>query len=305
MKEPPPSRYRFHYSHRWVAAFLLVVFLFPVHAWTQSDGQGLSLFVDAGMLMPNAKQANFYNGYNDRPNTIRRVLYSSSYGTAIWQSLKNGGYITDAVGSYSNLQVAEWADMYYKNTYQIGFGLRYGYDGGWGWLVRLDYSQLTAAGEWLLSSDNGTGIISDQGRYVRCGIYGIENRILIDVGISKRFAIDDNWGITLESGLNFNNTKVKEHEIEIVGNTYSILDVWDGATPYDGIGTYEYVNQGGVGYGGYFTVAASYELPGYGAVDVGYSCYYMQTRFPNYNPNDAFALQHVVFLRANLYNFIF
>ena len=287
------------------AAFLLFALLNPSQARSQSDGQGLSLFVDAGMLMPNAKQANFYNGRSDRPNTIMRVLHSSSYGTAIWQSLKDGGYITDAVGNYNNLQVAEWADMYYKTTYQMGFGLRYGYDGGWGWLVRVDYSRLTAAGEWLLSRDNGTGIISDQGRYVRCAIWGIENRILIDLALTKRFVIDDSWGISVEAGVNFNNTKVKEHEIEIVGNNYSILDIWDGATPYDGIGTYEYVNQGGVGYGGFFTLAASYEVPGYGSLDVGYSCYYMQTRFPAYNPDDAFALQHVVFLRANLYNFIF
>ena len=263
------------------------------------------MFVDAGALLPNAKQANFYDGRNGRPNTIMRVLHSQSYGTEIWQNLKNGGYITDAVGSKDNLQVEEWPEMYYKTTYQVGFGLRYGLGAGWGWLVRLDYARLIAAGEWNLSSTNGTGILSNQGRYVRCGMYGLENRILIDVALSKQIPLADHWSMGVEAGFNFNNTKVQEHKMEIADKYYSILDIWDGNSPYDGIGTYEYMNQGGVGYGCFGTLLACYHIAGYGSLELGYSCYYMQTRFPEYNPDDAFAWQHVIFLRAVLSNFSF
>ena len=47
---------------------------------------GLSVGVDAGLLIPNAKQANFYSGRPGNDNTISRVLYRSNtatrYGTA-------------------------------------------------------------------------------------------------------------------------------------------------------------------------------------------------------------------------------
>ena len=191
------------------------------------------------MLLPNAKQSAFYDGRNGRPNTIGRVLYSEAYGTSIWQELKNGGYITDAVGSYNNLQVEEWPEMYYKTSYQIGFGLRYGYRDGWGWMLRVDYSRLTAAGEWNLSGANGTGVLTDRGRYVRCGMYGLENRIYIDLALTKQISLGGSWVLDVEAGLNLNNTKVQEQKMEIAGSYYSLLDIWDGAVPYSGIGTYE------------------------------------------------------------------
>ncbi len=295
----------FSFATLSVAVFILSSFFFPIAARSQNESLGLALSIDAGMLMPNAKQSCFYDGRPGRPNTIGRVLYSQAYGTDIWQNLKNGGYITDAVGNYNNLQVDEWPTMYYKNAFQLGIGLRYGLGGGWGWLARLDYSRLTAAGEWLLSSTNGTGIISNQGRYVRCGMVGVENRIMIDLGVTKQFFFDENWALGVEAGVNFNNTKVKEHKMEIAGTYYSILDIWDGASPYSGIGTYEYVNQGGLGYGGFGTLAVSYVIPGYGSLDVGYSCYYTQTHFPGFNDDDAFAPQHFIFVRAVMYNFLF
>lgn len=304
MKKPPPSHSVVSFATFSVAVFFLFSFLFSFSAQSQNEPLGLALSIDAGMLMPNAKQASFYDGRPGRPNTIYRVLHSQAYGTEIWTRLKDGGYITDAVGNYNNLQVEEWPSMYYKNAFQLGFGLRYGYSGGWGWMLRVDYSRLTAAGEWLLSSANGTGILTDN-RYVRCGMMGIENRIIIDVALTKQIMLDESWALDLEAGFSFNNTKVKEQQMEIAGGNYSILDIWDGNSPYSGIGTYEYVNQGGLGYGGFGTLAFSYVIPGYGSLDVGYSCYYTQTHFPGFNDDDAFALQHLIFVRATIYNFLF
>lgn len=266
---------------------------------------GLSVFVDAGLLIPNAKQAEFYSGRDQNPNTINRVLKSDSYGREIWQNLKNQRLISDAVGSYANFMIDEYPSMYYKLTYQLGLGIRYSYSHGWGWLLRFDYSQLTAAGAWNLSATNGTGIISDRGRYIRCGMYGVERRIFIDLALTKKFPLGGNLSTEANLGLNVNNTKVKDHKMEIGGEYYSILDVWNGQSPNTGVGTYEYINQGGIGYGAFATVALSYSVKGYGSVDLGYSCYYTKTRFPGFNDNDAFALQHVIFVRATLSNFSF
>jgi len=48
----------------------------------------------------------------------------------------------------------------------------------------------------------------------------------------------------------------------------------------------------------------SYQMDNY-SIDLGYTCYYVQTCFPGYNDSDAYAFQHLVSLRFNLYKFSF
>ncbi len=265
---------------------------------------GLYLNVDAGLLIPNSKQADFYSGRPGNSNTIDRVLHSETYGTQIWISLVDGGLILpSAIGDYSQLQVVEYPHMYYRLTYQLGVGFRYVYESGWGWLLRFDYSQLTAAGQFNLSSNNGTGVLGSR-QFVTCDIFGIERRTLIDFGIAKRIPLTSLVDLEIDFGFDLNSTHVKQNGIRVVGRTYSILDIWGGYPPSSYTGTYEYLNEGRIGIGGFGSMAVSY-LSKVGSIDLGYSCYYMQTKYTNYNENDAYALQHTVFLRFNVNNFKF
>lgn len=268
---------------------------------------GLYLTIDAGLMIPNDKQANFYNGRPGSPNDLRRVLNSELYGTQIWDYLVTNQLISpSAIHDYSEFRVDEYANMYYKLTFQIGAGFRYVYDNGWGWLARFDFSEVTAAGLFQLSSNNGTGILGSN-NYVTCGIYGQERRIFIDLGISKRIPLTRVIDLEIDGGFDLNNTKVSKNEIRVPdagGKSYSILDVWGGQTPYSGVGTYDYVNQGGIGIGGFGTLALSYRIPT-GAIDFGYTCYYTQTKYLDYNEDDSYSLQHVIFFRFNINNFSF
>lgn len=265
---------------------------------------GLYLNVDAGLLIPNSKQADFYSGRPGNSNTIDRVLHSETYGTQIWSSLVDGGHISpSAIGDYSQLQVVEYPHMYYRLTYQLGVGFRYVYESGWGWLLRFDYSQLSAAGQFNLSSNNGTGVLGSR-QFVTCDIFGIERRTLIDFGIAKRIPLTSLVDLEIDFGFDLNSTHVKQNGIRVVGRTYSILDIWGGYPPSSYTGTYEYLNEGRIGIGGFGSMAVSY-LSKVGSIDLGYSCYYMQTKYTNYNENDAYALQHTVFLRFNVNNFKF
>ncbi len=298
-------------KHR-LSLFLLalVVIATPLQAQKKKSSievqrmSGLYVFVDAGLLIPNNKQANFYSGRPENSNTINRVLNSETYGTQIWSSLVDGGYISpSSIGDYSQLQVVEYPNMYYRLTYQLGLGFRYVYESGWGWLLRFDYSQLTAAGQFNLSSNNGTGILGHD-QYVTCDIFGVERRTLIDFGITKRFPLTQLIDLEVDFGFDLNSTHVNQNGIRVAGNTYSILDIWGGYPPSSYTGTYEYFNEGRIGIGGFGTLAVSY-LSKVGSIDLGYSCYYMQTKFSNYNENDCYALQHTVFLRFNVNNFKF
>lgn len=263
---------------------------------------GLYLTVDAGLMIPNDKQAGFYSGRPENSNTIGRVLGSELYGTQIWNSLVEGGYISpSAIGSYSQLQVVEYGQMYYKLTYRLGVGLRYVYESGWGWLLSFDYSQLTAAGQFNLSSDGGTGILGTD-QYVTCDIFGVERRTFIDLGIAKRIPLTRLLELEVGMGFDLNSTHVQQNGIRVAGRTYSILDVWGGYSPSSVTGTYEYFNEGRIGIGGFGTLAVSY-LAGVGSIDLGYSCHYVQTKLAGYNESDSYALQHTVFLRMNVNNF--
>ena len=291
----------------------LLIAAIPTHAQKgRASGDaprlsGLYLTIDAGLMIPNDKQANFYNGSPDSPNELEKVLKSELYGTQIWDYLVSKGIISaSAIHNCGEFRVDEYANMYYKLTFQIGVGFRYVYDNGWGWLARFDLSEVTAAGLFQLSSNNGTGILGSN-NYVTCGIYGQERRIFIDLGITKRIPLTRVIDLEVAGGFDLNNTNVSKNEIRVPdagGKTFSILDVWGGQIPYTGIGTYEYINQGGIGIGGFGTFALSYRIPT-GAVDFGYTCYYTQTKYLGYNEDDCYAWQHIIFFRFNINNFSF
>lgn len=298
--------------HRRLSFLLLL--LLPVVLPAQDRLSGLSLTVDAGLLVPNAKQAGFYSGREGCPNTISRVLHSEQYGTQIWNSLVNQGLISpSAIHDYREFTIAEYPSMYYKLTYQLGVGIRYDYKNNWGWLLHFDYSQVAAAGQFLLSSSNGTGILGSS-QYINCDMYGVEKRIFIDFAIARRVPMSKQMELEIDFGLDFNNTKVLQQDIRVGGQECSVLDVWGGRSPEMTTGTYEYMNQGRMGWGGFASVAMCYNFDG-ASVDVGYTMYHTQTRYADYNDAAeggyldrwlaSAALQHNVFLRFNINNFSF
>ena len=261
---------------------------------------GLSASINVGMLIANKKQAEFYSGRPENANTVDRILHSESYGYQIWNDLVDGGYISpSAITSPDQLRVVEYGQMHYKLTYQIGLGIRYDLESTWGFLLRFDWSRLTAAGAFNLSSTNGTGILQNDNQYIQCEIGGREDRINIDLGILKRFYFSENIALEIDLGFNLNNLKVKTNAMEIVGRPYDILDIWGGNSPSSYTASYEYVNQGGIGYGGFAGLAVCYVIghSGMGSIDLGYNFYYERLKLEGYT---GFAPQHSIFLRFNL-----
>lgn len=299
MKKPPPYR-------QLRLCVLLTIFVIQcttvLHA--QDEGTGLSVFVDGGGMFPSSKQAGFYSGRPENENTIRRVLYSQAYGPEIWSTLRDQGYL-QGIGTYEEIKLADYPEMYYKIGYQIGLGLRYSYNGGWGWMLRAAYARLTAAGVFHLENRPGAGILTNKDQYITCGMYGLENRINIDLALTKRIPLSNNLQIEIALGIDLNNTKVKQNKMEIGGKYYNILNVWGSSELYPGVGEYDYINQGGLGWGGFGSAAVSYAIKGIGSLDIGYTCYYTQTKFKGYNDGNAFAPQHIVYVRANIEKFSF
>ena len=286
---------------------LLAVLLAMSSALADDDGvprrgaSGLSVFASAGTIWADDGNSNFYSGRPGNANTIDRVLHSNSYGTRIWNDLKTAGLISSSVGSYNELMVVEYPDMYYRTSLQIGLGIRYDYESGFGWLLRFDLWRLQAIGAFNLSTETGAGIIGDR-QYIRCGMLGKEDRINIDLALTRTVALGDNLCLELDLGLNLNNAKVRESLMEINGSTYSILDVWNGQSPDIGVGSYEYVNQGGLGLGVFMSGLVGYSIRGFGAVKVGYTCHHSKANLKGY---DSWGWHHGLFVRFEINNFSF
>ena len=163
----------------------------------------------------------------------------------------------------------------------------------------------------LVKSVNGTGVLGSD-PYIRCGILGNEERIHIDLALSKTAPLSDALDLELNLGVSLINTKVKDNLIEVGGGTWSILDVWDGQSPDYGVGSYEYINQGGIGYGVFMSALVSYSLPGMGAIKAGYTCYQAKTVLHggtaadgSADPYTAWGWQHMLGIRFEMNNFSF
>ena len=265
--------------------------------------RGLSLTVDFGVMRPGNFHANFYNGNPRNVNTLQRILYSETYGNSIWNNLTTQNLIGSSVANYNQITVAEYGDMYYRMAFQLGMGFRYDYENtGWGWQVKFDYAKLHAQGLVLLNSGHNTAFLTNQNAYVNCPTAGTEERIYLDLGLLYTFKVGNGLDLELGLGGNLNNTKVESSDISIGGITYSILDIWGGQSPSSYVGSYEYVNQGGIGYGGYVSVAFGFTLPIGTAMSIGYTFHYNKVILEGYN---AFAPHHVVKLNVALNNFSF
>lgn len=272
-----------------------------VHRPRRAEGlTGLSVFINTGAFMANDVHADFYSGRDDNANTIYRVLRSEQYGLGIWQNLTTQNLITEAVGSYSVLTVDEFAHPEYRLAVQLGMGFRYDYE-HWGWMFRFDYAKLTAAGAFLLSANNHTGILSDRDQYVRCGMFGEEERINFDFGLLKRFRLADVWNLEICGGMNVCNVKVLSQKMEIAGVYYNILDVWDGHSPSAYTPEYEYINQGGIGVGEFAGLSLGYTI-GHSEVDLGYTWYRTKVMLEGY---DSYAPQNAVYVRFVVNDFSF
>lgn len=261
--------------------------------------KGFSITIDGGATLASKHHAGFYDGNPDNPNTINRVLHSESFGTQIWNSLVDQGKISpSAIQNYHQLQVAEYGEMRYDVSFQVGIGFRYDMAENNALFIRFDYSKLTAKGGFNLYSGASTSILSNTDKYISCGIVGTESRTYIDFGFSKSFPITDRLHFAIDLGLNINNYHVLSNDIEVAGTSYSILDVWNGESPTAYTATYEYY-QTGIGYGGFVTPCLRYMFPNSMAVDLGVTAYYNKINLPGH---DSFRPQFTLFARFIMNN---
>lgn len=287
------------------AALILAALMIATSA-AADDGEppstGLSVFVNASGYVAAANAAEFYSGRDANPNKINYILHSDRYGPQIWNRLVEAGRISpSAVGQYDQFTVEEFPPkMDYRLAYQIGLGIRYDYNSGFGWLLRFDMAKLVAQGGFNLGTGGVPLLGSDQ--YVTCGIFGKESRYNIDLAIARTVALNKLLDLELNIGASLVNVKVEENAMEIVGATYSILDRTYGEMPSTYTAEYDYQNQGRIGYGFFATVAMGYQVRGIGALKLFYTCRHDRIAFLD---RKEWGWQHAFGIRIEMNNFSF
>jgi len=170
------------------------------------------------------------------------------------------------------------------------------------WIARFDYAKLHATGAVLINSGHNMSYLSNQNEYVVCPTSGVEERIYIDLGLLKKFKTTKGLDIEIGAGGNINNTKVESSDISIAGVTYSILDIWGGQSPSSFVASYEYINQGGIGFGAFVSAGVGYTLPIGTSISINYTFHYNKVNLDRYT---SFAPHHAIKLTVALNNFSF
>ena len=192
--------------------------------------------------------------------------------------------------------------MHYKATIGIGVYLKYNFINNFGAFLQFNYAKLIAQDAFSLTiAPRLYPTLQDIRLYP---IWGKEVRSNIDLGVSKMFVFGKRVGLSVDFGINMNNTIVKENKIRIdnpeteVAIEIPLMNLNQQIQP--GVGPTNYnVRQGGIGYGLLLGTNLQLLFNDYISVDPGITMYYKKINFPGY---DSFRFHYFAFVRLTFKN---
>lgn len=240
--------------------------------------RGFDFYIGGGMLFGSPFNANYYNGSNLNENSLNYV-FSNQYWYEEWQRTVSEAYPHISMSDHiyvNDPKDFDW-NLNYKLSMMVSLGARYKLGKGWAIALSYQFSRLTTSTQVLLSSNAVTGNMYKQ---PVVAIVGKEYRSMIDLSASYLFSqVHKVVKPFVELGLQFNYAKAKsfdavllDKENHLVGNTYSLLNIYDNQGYYPGAQTFDYVF-GGPGFG--FSGAAGLKIVcgKYVSIDPTFYCY--------------------------------
>ena len=250
------------------------------------------LGLNFGMYWPSKYHAQFYNGSDSNVNKVSYIVGNKIY----YDQIKNILNVSDT------FFVRELpSNMRYTGAFKIGIYLRRTFSNYLGFSLQFDYSKLTAADKFTIEVDPDFILTEPDIRI--CDIWGIEERVNIDLLMSKYFKTKNPILIPFfEGGLNISSTRVKENKIRIENLEYSLVDVYLNGTGYiPNAGQTEYVvQQGGMGLGFSAAVGIKLQFSPQVSVDPGFRIYYQKIKLEGY---EEYRPSFSVFVRLSLADF--
>lgn len=274
-------------SKHFILEILLICFLLaPIASFSQknnkqdsdednddSQNKSWSFLINAGTAFANKYHANFYNGAEGNENEINYV-----FDNYYWNQ-----DIQVAVGDTFNL-VGLPTNMKYSPAFCVGFGIKKKFNNYIGIIAQFNFSRFNTNDEFTLkigSTPSGTTTNANLRNYP---IFGKEDRINIDLGVSGEIPLANKISGFLEGGFNLNNTRVKENGIAIEYLEYSIINVYADQNYVPGAQIQEYmIKQGGIGIGLFLSPGVEFKFNDKVAIDLLGSIYWSQINLEHYN----------------------
>ena len=233
------------------------------HAW--------SFGINCGAAFANRYQANFYDGADGNQNTISYILGNPYYVADIHRALN------DTFSLYGMP-----SKMKYSPSFAVGFIFKKNINNHLGVFAQFNYSKFTAEDQFTLKI-GATPVGSAFPNLENYAIWGKEERINIDLGVSGEMYFAPKIYGFLEGGFNLNNTRVIENKISIAGTDYSLINIY-GNQPYiPNTQLQEYtVHEGGIGLGAFISPGVKFKFNDNVAIDVFGSLYWVKINLMHY-----------------------
>ena len=229
--------------------------------------------INVGAAFANKYQANFYNGAEGNQNALSYIL-NNSYNRADIRRVLNDTF--SIVGMPTKMR--------YNPAAAIGFILKKNFNNNIGVFVQFNYMKFTASDMFTLKIGNMPSGYSDSVNTLDCKIWGKEQRINIDIGVSGQMYFAPKIYGFLEGGFNLNNTRVVENKIAIKTLEYSIINIYGGQPYVPNTQLQEYkVHEGGLGIGAFVSPGIKFQFNDNVAVDILGSVYWAKINLMHYN----------------------
>jgi len=263
---------------------VLSILLVPVYSFCQkhhnSDedneiprNRSWSFSINTGMAFANKYQANFYNGAEGNQNTLSYVLGNQYWSQDIRRLVRD---TFSLAGMPTNMK--------YNPAFCVGFSIKKKFNNHVGAFVQFNFSRFKANDVFTLkvgATPSGTVTNENLRNYP---IWGKEDRINIDLGVSGELAFAKNISGFLEGGLNINNTKVKENAISIEGTDFNLINVYANQNYVPNVALQEYqVKEGGLGLGMFVSPGIEFKFNDNVAIDLLGSVYWTKINLMHYN----------------------
>jgi len=253
---------------------------------------GWSFGLNMGAYFANKYQANFYNGSNQNVDSIN-YIFGNYYRL---------NEIKAALGGDTFRLLELPAAMHYKPAVMIGFFGKYNMTHNFGIFLQCNYQSLKAEDAVTIALGPAQSYQLKWDSIILCPIWGKEDRMNIDLGLSKDFVLDESVHVFAEAGMNINYVHVKEHKIAIQSFEESLINIF-GDQPYvPNTQMQEYtVRLGGWGMGGFLSGGFRFIFNNHVSLDPGATFYWNEVKLLGYT---AFRPNFTVFARLSYQNLV-
>ncbi len=269
--------------------------------------------INMGMYIANKQTVGFYDGRPENENKIEWVLNNKYWYEEIRQQLNGHNVIKNPDDVYSDWQgeydiwraengvalgdTTKWwiyyPDLKYNATISVGFYAKFNFNNSTGVFLQSNYVKLKSSGIFQMTIDSINYVANPA---LRAGyIRGVEERVSIDIGISKFWPVGKITHIFVETGFHMNSTRVLENRIQIGNKEYSLVNQYGNGSyvPNSNMTAYD-IYQGGIGFGIFLAGGVKFIVTESVSIDPGIQFNYKKVKLEGYSD---FAMDYYAYIR--------